>query len=168
VLKEVDRAADLLVDEVNKRRATLKDDVRKEVDRNLDAREPWVTRMKDTMASAKGFLDSKSNLMGDFYGDHITDDKMTHIRIRCKEKIKDIKRALRKVPLLLKPFIWYNSVEIASAIRSFGSIDVHPPSSNECPVAVDMCSTHPDKPIVIGKRGSSPGEHIYLTYLCCT
>jgi ABC-type transporter Mla subunit MlaD len=165
VKSEIDRITAYLIQKVNERSESLKAEVDQVMEQTVNSREAWEENMKEIMATAKSFLDTETSLLGDVYDDHVTDEEISHITQQNQENVREIEQTITKQPPLSKPFVRYNTLEAMAAISSFGFIDVHPPGTKDCPVAVDVCSTQPDRPRVVGKRGSGPGKYINDQYL---
>jgi hypothetical protein len=162
VEKEITKASAYLIQEVQERSKKLINEVKTVIETNLNARNTWKDDVEATMVTAQSFLDTKTCLLGDVYGNHITDEAMAEIRMQSQNTVSDIELVLSKVPSLSKPFLRYHSTEVVSVIRSFGAIELYPRGTDDCPVAVDgPCTKQANTPRVIGKRGAGPGEYIY-------
>ena len=130
---------------------------------SLDARKPWEDNVKKCMEETQSYLDTMTSEIGEVFGDHVTDKLISDIKTQSSDKIRKLELAISKAPSLSKPFMKYNSDEMVSAIMSFGSMDLHPPGTEDCPVAVDgTCTTQPDKPRVVGKYGLGSGEYMHV------
>jgi hypothetical protein len=151
VKSEIDRTTAYLIQKMNERSEYLKTEVDHIMLNITHSHEAWDEQMKTAMAKAQSFLDTKTSLLGYVYGDHVTDEEISHITQQSKERVREIDLTIAKEPPLSKPFVMYTTLEVASAIKSFGSIDVHAPGTEDCPVAVDVCTAQPDKPNIISK-----------------
>ena len=163
VEQEIKKVGDLLIQKVHERTEMLIAKLKTLVKSNLDSRKPWKDDVEKCMEETQSYLDTMTSAIGEVFGDHVTEKLISDIKTQSSDKIRKLELAISKVSPLSKPFIIYNSAEMMSAIMSFGLIDLHPPGTEDCPVAVDgTCTTQPDKPIVVGKQGSGPGEYIYM------
>ena len=163
VVQEIKKVGELLVQKVHERTEMLITKMKMHIQSNRDSRKPWEDNVKKCMVETQSYLDAMTSEIGEVFGDHVTEKLISDIKTQSRDKIRKLELAISKAPPLSKPFITYNSAEVISAIMSFGSIDLHPPGTEDCPVAVDgSCTTQPDKPRVVGKRGSGPGECIYV------
>ena len=158
VEQEIKKVGELLVQKVHERTEMLIAKMKTLVQSNLDSRKPWEDNVQKCMEETQSYLDTMTSAIGEVFGDHVTKKLVSDIKAQSRDKISKLELAISKAPPLSKPFIKYNSAEVISAIMSFGSIDLHPPGTEDCPVAVDTCTTQPDKPRVVGKQGSGPGE----------
>ena len=163
VEQEIKKVDELLVQKIHERTEMLIAKMKTLIKSNLESREPWKDNVKKCMEEAQSYLDTMTSAIGEVFGDHVTEKLISDIKTQSRDKIRKLELDISKAPPLSKPFIKYNSAEVISAIMSFGSIDLHPPGTEDCPVAVDgTCTTQPDKPRVVGKHGSGPGEYIFV------
>ena len=166
VVKEIKKVEELLVHKVHQRTEMLITAMKSVIKSNLDSRKPWKDNVKKCMEETQSYLDTMTSAIGEVFGDHVTEKLISDIKTQSRDKIRKLELAISKVPPLSKPFIKYNSAEVISSIMSFGSIDLHPPGTEDCPVAVDgTCTKQPDKPRVVGKQGSGPGEYILCMWM---
>ena len=161
--QEIKKVGETLVKKVHESTEMLITKMKTLVQANLDSRKPWEDNVKKCMEETQSYLDDMTSAIGEVFGDHVTEKLIFDIKTQSRDKIRKLELAISNTPTLSKPFIKYNSAEVISAIMSFGSIDLHPPGTEDCHVAVDdrqhsTCTTQPDKPKVVGKRGSGPGE----------
>ena len=161
VEQEIKKVDELLVQKVHKRTDMLIAKMKTLIKSNLESREPWKDNVKKCMEETQSYLDTMTSAIGEVFGDHVTEKLISDIKTQSCDKIRKLELAISKAPPLSKPFIKYHSAEVNSAIMSFGSMDLHPPGTEDCPVAVDTCIAQPDKPRVVGKKGSRPGEYIH-------
>ena len=159
VEQEIKKVAESIVQKVHERTEMLITKMKTLVQANLDSRKPWEDNVKKCMEETQSYLDTMTSEIGEVFGDHVTEKLISDIKAQSHNKIRKLELAISmisKTPPLSKPFIKYNSAEVISAIMSFGLIDLHPPGTEDCPVAVD--DRQHSKPRVVGKRGSGPGE----------
>ena len=163
VEQEIKKVSEIIVQKVHERTEMLITKMRTLVKSNVESRKPWKDNAKKCMEETQSYLDTMTNAIGEVFGDHVTEKLISDIKTQSCDKIQKLELAISDAPPLSKPFIKYNRAEMVSAIMSFGSIGVHPPGTEDCPVAVDgTCTTQPDKPRVVGKQGSGPGEYIHV------
>ena len=156
VVQEIKKVGELLIQKVHERIEMLIVKMKTHIKSNFNSRKPWEDNVKKCMEETQRYMDTMSSAIGDVFGDHVTKKLISDIKTQSRDKIRKLELAISKAPPLSKPFIKYNSAEVISAIMSFGSIDIHPPGTEDCPVAVD--DPQHTKPRVVGKLGSGPGE----------
>ena len=154
VEKEIKKVEELIFQKVRERTEKLTVEMKTVVKSNLDSRKPWKDNVKKYMEETQSYLETMTSAIGEVFGDHVTEKLISDIKTQSSDKIRKLELAISKAPPLSKPFIKYNSAEVISAIVSFGSIDLHPPGTEDCPVAVDCTTTtftvQPDEPRVVG------------------
>ena len=162
IAHEIDQAMDQLADQLEDRRKTLKAELRNMIKNHLDSLKPWRKEVDRKTSEAQTYLDTARRNLGDEYSDQITNQQMTDITSQSQHKINEIESVINKAPSLPKPVLKYTSHQAVSAISSFGSIELLPVDTEDCPIAVDTGSLTPGKPRVVGKRGSGAGKIINL------
>ena len=155
---DIDQAMDQLADQLEDRRKTLKAELRKIIKEHMDSIKPWRKEVDRKISEAQTYLDKANRELGDKYRDRITNQQMTDITSQSQHKIKEIKLAISKAPSPSKPVLRYNSRQAITTISSFGSIELLPVDTEDCPIAVDTGPLTLDKPRVVGKEGSDPGK----------
>ena len=169
--QEIDQAMDQLADQLADRRKTLKAELWNMIKEQLDILKTWRKKVDRKTSEAQTYLDTANRELGDKYSDQITDQRMTDITSQSQHKINEIESIINKAPSLPKPVLKYNSHLAVSAISSFGSIELLPVDTEDCPIAVDTGSLTPltpdyaDRPRVVGKRGAGPGKIFNQTVL---
>ena len=158
VEQEIRKAAEIIVQKVHERTEMLIAKMKTHIKSTIDSQKLWKDNVKKCMDETQSYLDTMTSAIGEVFGDHVTEKLISDIKTQSRDKIRKLELAISKTPPLPKPFIKYNSAEVIAAIMSFGSIDLHPPGTEDCPVAADTCTTQPDNPRVLGKQGSGPGE----------
>ena len=156
---EIDQAMDQLADQLEDRRKTLKAELRNMINEHMVSIKPWRKEVDRKTSEAQTYLDTANRELGDTYSDQITNQQMTDITSQSQQKINEIESIINKAPSLPKPVLKYNSHQAVSTISSFGSIELLPVDTEDCPVAVD--TTGPliqDRPRVVGEEGSGPGK----------
>ena len=162
VEKEIKKVEELIVQKVRERAEKLTVKIKTVIKSNIDSRKPWKDNVNKYMEETQSYLDTMTSAIGEVFGDHVTEKLISDIKTQSRDKIRNLELAISKAPLLSRPFINYDSAEVISAIMSFWSIDLHPPGTEDCHVAVDTCTIQPDKPKVVGKEGSGPGEYTHV------
>ena len=168
---EIDQAMDQLADQLADRRKTLKAELWIMIKEQLDILNIWRKEVDRTTSEAQTYLDTANTKLGDTYSDQITNQHMTDITSQSQHRINEIESIISKAPSLPKPVLKYNSHQAVSAISSFGSIELLPVDTEDCPIAVDTGSLtpdHADRPRVVGKKGSGPGKifnHAVVSYI---
>ena len=155
---EIDQAMDQLADQLEDRRKTLKAELWKMIKDHMDSLKPWREEVDRKTSEAQTYLDTANRELGDKYSDQITNQQMTDITSQSQHKINEMESIINKAPSLPKPVLRYNSHQAVSAISSFGSIELLPMDTEDCPIAVDTGPLRPDRPRVVGKKGSGPGK----------
>ena len=164
VANEIDNAIDILTSSLNGRRTKLKTDLDRLIKDAMDIPEAkvWMTELDSKTSEAKRHLDKAKSQLGDVYSDKVTSQEMSAIEAQNEAKIMEIQSLFRNYPSLAKPMLKYNSHLFNSAISSFGSIELLPPDTEDCPVAVDTSGpVTAMRPRVVGKTGSGICE-LYL------
>ena len=156
VEKEIKKVGELLVQKVHERTEMLIAKIKTHIKSNFISRNSWKDNVKKCMEETQSYLDTMTSAIGKVFGDHVTEKLTSDIKAQSRDKIRKLELAISKAPPLSKAFIKYNCAEVVSTIMSFGSIDLHPPGTEDCPVAVD--DPQQNKPRVVGKGGSCPGE----------
>ena len=163
---EIDQAMDQLADKLADRRKTLKSELWKMINEQLDSLKPWRKEVDRKTSEAQTYLDTANRELGDAYSDQITNQQMTGITSQSQDKISEIESVISRAPSLPKPVLKYNSHQAVSAISSFGSIELLPVDTEDCPIAVDtIVPLIPGRPRVVGKRGSDHGKIFNQTVL---
>ena len=165
---EIDQAMDQLADQLADRRITLKAELRNMIKEQLDILKTWRKEVDRTTSEAQTYLDTADTKLGDKYSNQITNQQMTDITSQSQHKISEIESVINKAPSLPKPVLRYNSHQAVSAISSFGSIELLPVDTEDCPIAVDTGSLtpdHADRPRVVGSKRSGPGKIFNQTVL---
>ena len=166
---EIDQAMDQLADQLADRRKALKAELRNMINEHLDILKTWRKEVDRTTSEAQTHLDTANSELGDKYSDQITNQHMTDITSQSQHRINEIESIISKAPSLPKPVLKYNSHLAVSAISSFGCIEMLPVDAKDCPIAVDTTgSLTPDRPRVVGKKGSGSGNifnHTVLSYI---
>ena len=162
---EIDQAMDQLADQLEDRRNTLKAGLRNMINAHLDSLKPWRTEVDRKTSEAQTYLDTANRELGDKYSDQVTNQQMTDITSQSQHKMKEIEAVISKAPSLPKPVLKYNSHQAASVISAFGSIELLPTDTEDCPVAVVSSPLTIGRPRVVGKKGSGPGKIFSQTIL---
>ena len=124
----------------------------------------WRKELNSNTSDAQMYLDRAKSQLGDVYSDRVTSQEMSATKAQNEAKILEIESLIKNSPCLAKPILKYNSHQIISAISSFGSIELLPPNTTDCPVAVDTSGPVTEgKPSIVGKEGSRPCKLILLT-----
>ena len=155
---EIDQAMDQLADQVEDRRKTLKAELRKIIKDQMDSLKHWRNEVDRKTLEGQMYLDTANRELGDKYSDQITNQQMTDITSKSQHKINQIESIIIKAPSLPKPVLKYNSHQTITTISSFGSIELLPVDTEDCPIAVDTGPLTLDRPRVVGKKGSDPGK----------
>ena len=155
---EIDQVMDQLTDQVEDRRKTLKAELKKTIKDQMDGLKPWRNEVDIKTSEAQAYLDTANRELGDKYSDQITNQQMTEITSRSQHTINEIEAIISKAPSLPKPVLKYNSHQAVSVISSFGSIELLPVDSEDCPIAMDTGPLTLDRPKVVGKEGSDHGK----------
>ena len=156
VVMEIDNAIDILTSSLHGRRKKLEDDLDRLIKDAMEIPEAkvWRTERDSTTSDAQRHLDQAQSQLGDVYSDKVTNQEMSAIKAQSDTKIREILTFIRNSPCLAKPMLKYNSHLISSAISSFGSIELLPPDTEDCPVAVDTSGPVTEgRPIAVGKKG---------------
>jgi hypothetical protein len=161
VSKELDAAVDTMVQELEARRQQLASDVKEIIENNLECRNAWRQEMQKEITEAQVYLDLTRGQVGNTYGKHVLDQKMSEITIQCCETSKKVNMMAKQLPTLLKATLMFNSYAVVSAITSFGSIKLLVSGTEDCPVAVDSGPVTPVRPRILGESGTGSGELIY-------
>ena len=162
---EIDQAMDQLADQVDDRRKTLKAELRKIIKDQMDGMKTWRKEVDTKTSEAQTYLDTANRELGDKYSDQITNQQMTDITSQSQHKINEIELAISKAPSLPRPVLRYNTHQAMTTISSFGSIELLPVDTEDCPVAVDTTGPlTPGRPRVVGKKGSGPGKTPKILY----
>ena len=161
VAKEIDNAIDILTSSLDGRRQKLKDDLDRLIKDAMEIPEAkvWMKELDSKTSEAQRHLDQAKSQLGNVYSDKVTNQEMSATNAQNEAKIMEIESLIRDSPCLAKPMLKYNSHQtsqlISSAISSFGSIELLPPDTEDCPVAMDTSGPMTTgRPRVVGKNGS--------------
>ena len=165
IYHEIDQSMDQLADQLEDRRNTLKAELRKMMNEQLNSLRSWRKEVDKHTSEAQTYLDTANRELGDKYSDQITNQQMTDITSQSQHKINEIESVISKAPSLPKPVLNYNSHQAASVISAFGSIEVLPADVEDCPMAVVSGPLTIGRPRVVGKKGSGPGKIFKQTML---
>ena len=157
VAKEIDNALDILTSSLDGRRKKLKDDLDRLIKDAMEIPEAkvWMIELDSKTSEAKRNLDQAKSHLGKVYSDQVTNQEMSAIKVQNEAKIREIESLIKDSPRLANPMLKYNSHQISSAISSFGSIELLPPDTEDCPVAVDTIGPMTTgRPRVVGQKGS--------------
>ena len=156
VAKEIDNAIDMLTSSLDGRRKKLKDDLDRLIKDAMEIPEAkeWMKELDSKTSEAQRHLDKAKSQLGDSYSDNVTNQEMSTIKAQNEAKIREIESLIRDSPCLAKPMLKYDGHQISSAISSFGSIELLPPDTEDCPVAVDTSGPMTTgRPSVMGTKG---------------
>ena len=162
---DIDQAIDHLTDQLEERRNTLKAALWKMINVHLDSLKHWRTEVDRKTSEAQTYLNTANRELGDDYSDQITNQQMTDITSQSQHKINEIESVISKAPSLPTPVLKYNSHQAVSVISAFGSIELLPTYTEDCPVAMVSGPLTIERPRVVGKKGSGPGKILNQTIL---
>ena len=166
IANEIDNAIDLLTSLLDNRRRTLRDDLDIMIKKAMDMPEAnaWRKELNSNISDSQMYLDRATIQLGNIYSDQVTSQEMSATKAQTEAKILEIESLIKNSPCLAKPILKYNSHVISSAISSFGSMELLPPNTTDCPVAVDTSGpVTKGRPRMVGKEGSRPCKLILLT-----
>ena len=163
--QEIDQVMDQLADQLEDRRNTLKAELKKIINEHLDSLRPWRKEVDIKTSEAQTYLDTANRELGDDYSDQITNQQMTDITSQSQHEINEIESVISKAPYLIKPVLKYDIHQVVLVLSAFGSIELLPADTEDCPVAVVSGSLTIERPRVVGKTGSGPGKIFNQTIL---
>ena len=155
---EIDDVMGKLFNQLRKRKKALKVDLRQMIKTYLRSLIPWRKDVCSKILAAWEYIDAANKELGDEYSDQITNQQMTNITTQSQHKINEIESIISKVPPIPHPVLKFNSHQAASAISSFGSIELLHTDTEDFPLAVDSGPLTPSRPTVLGQQGSGPSK----------